>query len=427
MIKDVEEWISKSRALAEKLGIKAATIVNADESRCEPKSSPIRTLESAWSKKPALVKTSMRRAATVVPFVSGAGEVILYVYVFPAPVDADGSAHASVGLAKQTHNVPRTRSHPGGPAAPIYLLFTESGYLSGREWEQCVQVFAAEWRQQKGETDCMLLLDNCKIHKSQQLIDLSAKEGIHTLFLPPSTTDKIQPLDQAVFANYKRWVAQLTHEAQVADNYLNGSPGISPTGRLPILLQAGEKAFTKRAIQAAWRQTGITDAAGNVVFSAAMVDRVRDCVQREIDVTERYDSPFMRSVREDLQQRIQGDSTAATTTEVVFATVPLGQVRTPDQFYSHGITKRQRDEQRVQEAERRDEDTHKRRRMCVELVHTPNRPTTKCLVCAKAHARSHNWRICPGCRKVALCDQHSRSAANRTQLAQHELECVAST
>ena len=85
----------------------------------------------------------------------------------------------------------------------------------------------------------LLIIDNADVHKSCAAIDYCRAHGIVILTLPPHTTDKMQPLDVAVYAPFKRALKTI----QTSFQQMNPHQNIT----VQLLPEMASKAWIKAA------------------------------------------------------------------------------------------------------------------------------------------------------------------------------------
>ncbi|GES75879.1 CENP-B homolog protein 2-like [Rhizophagus clarus] len=87
------------------------------------------------------------------------------------------------------------------------------------EW---LKEFDHQVGQRYGEQRVLLLIDNCKSHKIENLI----LSYVEVYFLPPNTTSKLQPLDAGIIMAFKKWyrryhIRWMLEQVEAADTIKN--------------------------------------------------------------------------------------------------------------------------------------------------------------------------------------------------------------
>ena len=104
-----------------------------------------------------------------------------------------------------------TNGYPGA-----VFSATESGWFTFFTFEDWFrQIFLPYRRRLTGKV--VLIGDNLRTHLSLDVIQLCREENIEFVCLPPNITDKMQPLDVAVFRGMKEKWREIVREMRVAD------------------------------------------------------------------------------------------------------------------------------------------------------------------------------------------------------------------
>lgn len=102
----------------------------------------------------------------------------------------------------------------------VRLCRSETGFVNSTlflEWGK--RSFFPEMRQRRAQLDydgpILLIMDGFGCHQTDEFLELAEGENIACRFLPPHTSDQLQPLDLGIFANQKRWQGNITVDADL--------------------------------------------------------------------------------------------------------------------------------------------------------------------------------------------------------------------
>ncbi|XP_023215632.1 uncharacterized protein LOC111618357 isoform X2 [Centruroides sculpturatus] len=104
------------------------------------------------------------------------------------------------------------------------------------------------------EAPVILILDGHASHKSLGAINLCRDNGIKLITLPPHTSNKMQPLDVAIYGPFK------TYLYQEIDKYMTNYPGVRITDFTmgPLIKEAYIRAFAPENIMKGFQRSGIS-------------------------------------------------------------------------------------------------------------------------------------------------------------------------
>lgn len=181
---------------------------------------------------------------TIVPIVSADGKCWLVVYIFKKDVSEPKLENAKMDIPSRS-----TRS-----SWPIRYAYTRSGHMNGVLWNLIAKAFIAIVKPVIKDQPAILFLDSLSSHTQEGTLQLFLQQGIHVVLFPSHTTPLLQPLDNVAFASLKSWMKIFEHRRLKS---------LMPVDTLPstfindIMEEATKAAFTKRVIEAAFRNTGI--------------------------------------------------------------------------------------------------------------------------------------------------------------------------
>ena len=134
-----------------------------------------------------------------------------------------------------------------------YILETlESGYMNNKlaliwikHFNECSKKKqVGEWR--------MLLMDNYGSHQTYEFLSYCLENKILPYFLPPHTTQLLQPLDRCVFQPYKHY-----HGEAIGNHNRMGCGMVTKVDFLDYLDNIRKQTMKRGTIQRAWRLCGI--------------------------------------------------------------------------------------------------------------------------------------------------------------------------
>ena len=139
-----------------------------------------------------------------------------------------------------------------GAASSCKGLVHPSGWMTSKNFLQVLQHFVLNSRCSP-DHKVLLIMDNHESHLSLEAIDYAREHGIVILTLPPHTSNKLQPLDRAIFGPFK------TYYNQGVNAWMLENPGrpITIYDLAPIMSTAWDRAATPVNIKSGFRSTGI--------------------------------------------------------------------------------------------------------------------------------------------------------------------------
>ncbi len=203
-----------------------------------------------------LEKRDKERANTLVPssttlgslltFVCADGSVFVSFWIVKGKFDGDGTGTVLFTLPSQ--------KYPQRHSWDRFWTSTDTGYLSTPTFHGCLVKFVELWRLHRPGLKCWLFGDQLSSHKQLEILKYALEKGVEMWFLPTNTSHFLQPLDDKPFANFKKIMKAHAYEAAFAAQ-LSGE--ILRETFFSLAYQAETQAFTQRAIQVGFRETGL--------------------------------------------------------------------------------------------------------------------------------------------------------------------------
>ena len=132
----------------------------------------------------------------------------------------------------------------------------------------------------------MLLMDGYGSHSTYKFLKYCADNKIITYFLPPHTTQLIQPLDVAVFGPYKHW-----HGEAIGDHNRLGLTAVTKVDFLDMLNGFRTKAMKTGTIQKAFRTSGIWPLNAQIVLDKIDVLETPPESEHKLDINTIFTTP----------------------------------------------------------------------------------------------------------------------------------------
>lgn len=239
-VKDFVQWFPDWMASK---GLSTKGLVQADETRIKIDNSQhkAKTIEVKGKRKYGGVEATKGKAASMIPFFSTDGALIMLVYVIPS----DSSGVSSFFL--------REISRSSHDSVPTYYMFTDTGLVDEDAWLAILKTFKKEWDLRNPGLEPVLLLDKLAVHMTDASLLYCLENHIHTAFFPANATHFLQPADDKLFANFKRALQRALQQYLVSIRHNSRDLGAALLGLAQDLVGM----MTKPVILASWRDTGI--------------------------------------------------------------------------------------------------------------------------------------------------------------------------
>lgn len=302
----VLDWVEKVESIVAGNGLSWQALVNADETRInlmgdQHKSKLLVNPSRRGGKRPKKASKeglAASRFATMLPFTRANGEIILVLYVIPL----DKNNKDATFWAKE-------REDRGRGTYPVYYMFSKTGYLQKDQWLAIVKIFNERWKILNPGLTPVLVLDNLRAHRTEEVIDYYCNNGIVALYLVPNTTHFTQPQDDLIFARFKNAINRGLEEKLLCVTAFKRYLGLE----LFKIAQDMEDMITPAIIRASFRNVGlypwnkeviIKNAADNIGLedvvanpSDDVISKVRTVVLDVLDTvsdTEKFDRLTIR-------------------------------------------------------------------------------------------------------------------------------------
>ena len=111
----------------------------------------------------------------------------------------------------------KTKPSTKGDVLNRMYAWNKSGWVSKQIWLQSVNKFIKIMKTLFNGRRVVLILDRLAAHLDLEILSLLLKNNIYTFFIPTKSSHLVQPLDQLIFANFKKvlrqkiWNFQTTH------------------------------------------------------------------------------------------------------------------------------------------------------------------------------------------------------------------------
>ena len=96
----------------------------------------------------------------------------------------------------------------------VYLARRKSAWNNSELLVQIIQLLGAALRPHLGAAQPMLLLDACRLHFNEAVLQACLKQGIWPILVPAKLTWLLQPCDTHVFQSYKAYLKAAYHRAR---------------------------------------------------------------------------------------------------------------------------------------------------------------------------------------------------------------------
>ena len=169
-----------------------------------------------------------------------------------AAICADGMALRPM-IVLQRETIEKELLLRGYTPDKVRLCRSDTGFVNSTlflEWGK--RCFFPDMRQRRAQLDydgpILLIMDGFGCHQSEAFLELAEEENVVCRFIPPHTSDQLQPLDLGVFANQKRWQTNITVDAD-----LNRQ-----TKQVIKICDSYRMATTPKNVVSAFRRAGFT-------------------------------------------------------------------------------------------------------------------------------------------------------------------------
>ena len=186
--------------------IPAAFVINIDESGFDQFADARQTTR--------IVPTEYRLNSIPVPITRAEKRATLI-----AAICADGTALRPL-VVVQRETIEQELLLRGYTLDKVQLARSDTGYVNKELFIQWAKrSLFPQMQQRRLELDylgpILIILDGFGCHQSPEFQELAESENIVLRFIPPHSSDQVQPLDLGIFSNQKRWQNNISVEAQL--------------------------------------------------------------------------------------------------------------------------------------------------------------------------------------------------------------------
>ena len=137
---------------------------------------------------------------------------------------------------------------------PIRFIYNNTGYINEECFNNIANEFMQIWRNTYPGLRAIVIGDNLDAHRSVKVIQQGLNHDIHWWFLVRNTTHWSQPLDNLVFASFKKMTYQMLDRGLYA-KAITGN--VLDVDFVTLVLDAWNKSITPPVIRRAFTNTGL--------------------------------------------------------------------------------------------------------------------------------------------------------------------------
>lgn len=252
LVMDVQTWLQKIETFLQDHRTLPRWIFNADESPIRVSDRALHNclLESKAKARPSKALPKAGRHASFLPFVNTLGETWLVAYLVSGKKRVDKEAATFIDVSLPLPKVGYLRR---GDYQRIWLA-TGKGFINGPAWSAVLRAFVKVIDAHRQTEEVIIFIDNASPHKHIDTIKYLLKKKVYLVYLPPGTTDMIQPLDDKILANWRNVLGRRTRHHYRSSprrrgNLIEAIMALSPG--------AEAEALRPKVIKAAWKDTGL--------------------------------------------------------------------------------------------------------------------------------------------------------------------------
>lgn len=201
---NVKEFVKVIGKIIDNKNQKENLIFNADETRLSLKieNYSLKGIEYVKKVHNSIVMNEDKKCASYIPFISR-NKLFLNFLVFPMENDETSHIYLKKVTSKRNNN------------APVYFLFTKSGWVNTEAWLLILSKFIEEIRKINLNDTVLLFLDKLNIHMNIEGLMMCKKQNVNVCFFPTYCTHFIQPCDITFFQMIKKYLLKKYHELLV--------------------------------------------------------------------------------------------------------------------------------------------------------------------------------------------------------------------
>lgn len=422
----VEAFVQFQADFNEKFYQPAKTTFNVDESRVsvnEAKKTGKRLGSATFTKGGTKGKRD-KQYCSVIPFINALGETISVFYVLPT---TPGQTEV---------HVPTFTSARDGTAYREYYLMTSTGYTNDTCFVQMMAQFEKDFHLIHPGLRAVVYMDRLGSHCTGELLSTLEGKQVWVVLLPAGTTQFLQPLDDAVFALFKKLLLAYR------DEDMNAEPlqrGVQDHTLLSAMLRALKESLKPAVIKTSFARTGIYPWNPELILSNAraafpnadsvgadLPSPTKKMIVAIIEATPRSKevavTPFRKHRLESSQIFILDDFVARNNEYYENKEKEEADRRKKAREKKEAAEKRHRDvaEQKKIRLEEREE---KKRRKEQENEEKAKRARqSKCHFCEAAWKASTLWLWCDDCDDYGYCPKCQKDPDRTAAFDQHEAE-----
>ena len=246
MLAEVCSFIDRVEAVRQEVYMAAHLVVNYDETRVCVSSEGEMLLERVGKQRSHCHGQTFTTLGSLLPFVSADGSVICSFWILKAELGEDGEGEVDV--------VSPYPQHPSRGSWPVFIGYTDTGFVNGTIFAKCVDEFIRRWKLLHPHLHAWVFGDQLGCHAQLELTRRALNEGVALWFLPSNTSHFTQPLDHAIFATFKVMLRSRTYLHSIAALFSGNNPR---QAFFSMALQVERDAFTPRVIKKGFTGTGL--------------------------------------------------------------------------------------------------------------------------------------------------------------------------
>lgn len=246
-IEDVERFCDLLERSQEYHHYAERQVINYDETRICIGSTPHLVVE--WSGKTGsdTLGEKLQTVATLLTFITAAGEVLLSVYIL--------KAHETKSDGQLSGWIP-TESRPsrGRHNWERLFAFTESGCINKELFSSILKHVVDLWSTLHPGLEAYLFGDELNAHVNLELMKYCYERKVHMWFFPAHCSHFLQPADDLVFVIFKKLV-ETNITRIISDGYFSAIE--VPESFFHMIYEAERRAFLPGIIKKSFKRTGL--------------------------------------------------------------------------------------------------------------------------------------------------------------------------
>ena len=247
-IDDVRSFIAEYEQFTQFHAFKKSAIFNIDETLLSNKGDKLveKRFESTQRLRAESEYVRTRCCGSLVALVCADGSCLMLVYCIRADIDKKGAVTANYAL-----NLTRVTRRSGYER---FFIFTKSGRIDTLCFKLILDKFFRIWDSMHPGLDVLIFSDQLGAHRDPDLIRTNVKRKVWLFSLPRNCSHWIQPLDDVVFALFKKFLKTAMDEIQTDAAHV----GLPASNALMYASYSIEKkCFTKQVIIQSFLNCGL--------------------------------------------------------------------------------------------------------------------------------------------------------------------------